>query len=224
MEKTCINCKLEKNVELFVNKRNICKSCMKEYKKQHSLKNIEHLKEKRKKYYLENKNHILNKSAKYYEDNKEKKLEYQKKYSEDNKEKIAEYKSEYAKNNRKKINKYKSDYQNRRRKEDPIFMLKYSINRSINRSLRCKGLSKSKKTMDILGCSIEYFKKYLENMFIDNMSWENYGKVWDIDHKIPLITAESEEDVIKLNHYTNLQPLDSYINRNIKKDRLDFKL
>jgi hypothetical protein len=48
----------------------------------------------------------------------------------------------------------------------------------------------------------------------------NYG--WDIDHIIPVSSATSEEEVIKLNHYTNLQPLCSKINRNIKKDKLDF--
>jgi hypothetical protein len=45
----------------------------------------------------------------------------------------------------------------------------------------------------------------------------NYG--WDIDHIIPLAPAETEEDVIRLNHYTNLQPLCSYTNRYIKKDQ-----
>jgi hypothetical protein len=54
------------------------------------------------------------------------------------------------------------------------------------------------------------------------MNWENYGKIWDIDHIIPLASAINEQEVLKLNHYTNLQPLDSNINRNIKRDKLDF--
>ena len=44
----------------------------------------------------------------------------------------------------------------------------------------------------------------------------NYG--WDIDHIIPISSAITEEDIIRLNHYTNLQPLCAYINRVIKKD------
>lgn len=44
----------------------------------------------------------------------------------------------------------------------------------------------------------------------------NYG--WDIDHIKPLITGLTEDDIIKLNHYTNLQPLCSYVNRKIKRD------
>jgi hypothetical protein len=57
------------------------------------------------------------------------------------------------------------------------------------------------------------------------MSWENYGKYngqenfgWDLDHIVEVGSAKTEEDVIKLNHYTNFQPLDSYINRVIKRN------
>jgi hypothetical protein len=58
------------------------------------------------------------------------------------------------------------------------------------------------------------------------MNWENRGLFngklkygWDIDHIIPLASAKNEEDLIKLSHYTNLQPLCGYTNRYIKKDK-----
>ena len=38
------------------------------------------------------------------------------------------------------------------------------------------------------------------------MSWDNYGE-WHIDHIIPLASATTEEGVLKLYHYSNLQPL-----------------
>ena len=67
--------------------------------------------------------------------------------------------------------------------------------------------------------------KYLESKFEDWMNCENYGLYngelnygWDIDHKIPLSSGKTEEKIIELNHYTNLQPLCSKINRDIKKD------
>jgi hypothetical protein len=101
-------------------------------------------------------------------------------------------------------------------------MLKHSLNRAIRRSLKCKGLSKSKRSIEILGCTVEFFKVYIEERFIGDMSWENYGTNWDIDHIIPLSTAITEDMVLELNHYTNLQPLDSYTNRYIKRDKLDF--
>ena len=59
------------------------------------------------------------------------------------------------------------------------------------------------------------------------MNWDNYGKYngqtdfgWDIDHIIPLDTAQTIEEIIKLNHHTNLQPLCSKVNRDIKRNKI----
>lgn len=41
------------------------------------------------------------------------------------------------------------------------------------------------------------------------MSWNNYGIYWHIDHIIPLASAKNIEELYKLNHYTNLQPLEA---------------
>jgi hypothetical protein len=46
------------------------------------------------------------------------------------------------------------------------------------------------------------------------MSWDNYGK-WHIDHIIPLSSANNEDEVYKLCHHTNLQPL--WAEDNLKK-------
>ena len=48
------------------------------------------------------------------------------------------------------------------------------------------------------------------------MSWENQGK-WHLDHIIPISSAKTEEDVIRLNHYTNFQPL--WAEDNFKKGK-----
>lgn len=59
------------------------------------------------------------------------------------------------------------------------------------------------------------------------MNWENYGLYngtegygWDIDHIIPTSSGITEDDIIKLNHYLNLRPLCSKINRDIKRDNV----
>ena len=84
---------------------------------------------------------------------------------------------------------------------------------------------------DGLKSSCKECRNYLESKFEDWMTWENYGKYdgspksgWDIDHKIPLSSVNSEEGLISLNHYTNLQPLCGYINRNIKKDKIYYEM
>jgi hypothetical protein len=71
-----------------------------------------------------------------------------------------------------------------------------------------KTFNKKNKTYDIIGCSPIELKTHLESLFLDGMSWENHGVGgWHIDHIMPLSTAKTEEDVYKLSHYTNLQPL-----------------
>lgn len=119
---------------------------------------------------------------------------------------------------------------NERRKNDPLFRLYKMISSRIYHSLKEKGYTKDSKTQKILGCSFEDFKKHIEDQFEPWMNWENHGKriisernvSWDLDHIIPISSATTEEEVIKLNHYTNFQPLCSYINQYIKRDRLDF--
>jgi hypothetical protein len=69
-----------------------------------------------------------------------------------------------------------------------------------------KGYTKKSKTHEILGIDWMGLKEHMERQFIGGMNWENRDQ-WHIDHIIPLATAQCEDDIIKLNHYTNLQPL-----------------
>ena len=72
------------------------------------------------------------------------------------------------------------------------------------------------KTFIIIGCIPEYLKEHIENQFTDGMCWENYGLYgWHIDHIIPLSSANTEDEIYKLCHYTNLQPL--WAEENMKK-------
>ena len=68
------------------------------------------------------------------------------------------------------------------------------------------GYTKISRTHEILDCSFEFFKKYIEDQFIEGMTWENHGD-WHLDHKIPISWSKTEADVIKLNHFSNFQPL-----------------
>jgi hypothetical protein len=104
-----------------------------------------------------------------------------------------------------------------------------NINRNIRRSFKKKGIVKSKTICEILGCSYQDFKIYIESKFETWMNWNNYGLYngqlnhgWDLDHIVPKSIAKTEEDILKLNHYTNFRPLCSKTNRDIKKNKLDF--
>ena len=64
------------------------------------------------------------------------------------------------------------------------------------------------------------------------MTWENHGNwngipselntAWDIDHITPTSSAKTEEELLKLNHYSNLQPLCSYTNRIMKRNKINY--
>ena len=82
-------------------------------------------------------------------------------------------------------------------------------------------ITKTNKTFDIIGCAPQFLKEYLEKQFSEGMSWDNYGFYgWHIDHKIPLSSADNEEDIYKLCNYTNLQPL--WATDNLKKSNKIF--
>jgi hypothetical protein len=192
------------------------------------------------KYYESNKTIILEKQKEYYFDNREQKIQKSKEYYEANKIKIKEYKSNYRKKNKLKIldknkqyyinNKEKLiidsvNYKRKRREIDTNFKLKENISTLIRNSMRNKNFKKNSKTTNILGCTIQEFKLHLESKFESWMNWSNYGLYnggmnhgWDIDHIKPLSSAKTEEEIIRLNHYTNLKPLCSYTNRYIKRD------
>lgn len=81
-----------------------------------------------------------------------------------------------------------------------------SIRYLIYISIKKQGYTKRSRTYKILGCTYEEFKIHLENQFTDGMTWENQGE-WHLDHIYPVSLAKNEEELIKLNHYTNFQPL-----------------
>jgi hypothetical protein len=94
-----------------------------------------------------------------------------------------------------------------RRKNEPIFKLKSLIRSRVWNFLNYNNITKRNKTFYIVGCSPEFLKEYLENQFTKGMSWELMGSHIHIDHIIPLSSAKTKEEVYKLFHYTNLQPL-----------------
>lgn len=145
-----------------------------------------------------------------------------------NSKKVKDYNKKYTIENKLILNEYKNEWFNNKMRTDSLFKLRKNIKVSIKDSFRKNRYNKNSRTHDILGCSFEELKTYLESKFEYWMNWDNHGLYngkfnygWDIDHIIPISSGKTEEDIFRLNHYTNLQPLCSYINRDIKKDKLD---
>jgi hypothetical protein len=166
-----------------------CKSCRKEY----SVLNYNRFKERNSVYKSESR-----------KNNPEKFAEREKTYRLNNPNKVKLRRKTYYENNKEKQFKYVRE----RSKTDPIFKLGNNMRRRINIFFTLNNITKKNKTFDIIGCSPEFLKGYLEQKFTEGMSWENHGLYgWHIDHMIPLSSAKTEEEVYRLCYYTNLQPL-----------------
>lgn len=189
-KKICSKCKIEKNINDFgkdSTRKNglsyLCKEC------------------------------LIIKSNDYRKKNKTKVLTYYSEYRKNNKEKMKISRKKYIIENKEKITKYRTYYSNKKRKESDIVRLTENIRRRINHIFTVKKFNKKNKTFEILGCSIDELLNHLEKQFKDGMSWENHGmEGWHVDHIIPLSSANTEEEIYKLCHYSNLQPLWSHEN------------
>ena len=97
----------------------------------------------------------------------------------------------------------------------PLYKMKVTLRHRIQRFFQNQKRSGSRfkknlKSFELIGCDAAFAFQYLELQFLLGMTWDNHGNKsgqWSIDHKIPLATAQTEEELIGLFHYTNLQPL-----------------
>jgi hypothetical protein len=186
--------------------------------------------------YLKNRESRLQAQKEHYAANRDARIEYNKKYVELNAERIREQRkqyrlrnaelrkqamkewynknTEYAKaaakvyreENRERLTVAAKTYRKERRVADPVYDLTIRIRTLINVKLRSKGYTKRSRACEILGCSYEDFVRHIESQFVDGMSWQNRDQ-WHIDHKVPIASAVTEDDVIRLNHFTNLRPM-----------------
>jgi hypothetical protein len=165
--------------------------------------------------------------AKYYQKNKDKlqsvNKENKAEWYKNNSDKVKEYNKAYRSENKIKERKQQAD----RYASDDLYKLSCNVRCLINDSTRRKKFTKQSKTADILGCTWEQFKQHIESQFEPWMTWDNRGgkvvvgpnMTWDLDHIIPISSAVTEDDVKRLNHYTNFQPLCSYQNRFVKRNK-----
>lgn len=147
------------------------------------------------------------------ENRKKKKAEKDKRYRIKYSEVLKIKKKNYFQQNKKAINAkvLKS------LKEKPQNRMAHAIRNRMRRALR--GKIKPTSTIKCLGCSLPEFIDYISSKFTINMSFENYGKYWHLDHIKPLVLFDLEnlEEYSRACHYTNYQPLEAI--ENFRKNR-----
>lgn len=203
--KICSKCKQEKNIWEFGYSKSskdgllyCCKKCNNERGKNYVKENYQKTLETHRKWTAKNPEWVYNRHKKWREENPEKVKEIRKNWLEKNPEKRKEYRKNYKPR--------KQEQRKERRDNDPVFNLINRVRSRIWKYTKLMSITKKNKTFDIVGCTPEFLKKHLESQFIDGMSWDRRSE-WHIDHIIPLSSAKTEEELYKLCHYSNLQPL-----------------
>lgn len=142
----------------------------------------------------------------YSSNNKEKIKEYKKKYDTENKDKKTIHSREWKRKNKDRINKERKE----RRKTNIHIKFAHCFQSRIRFAMKASGNTKSASTMELIGCTAEFFKKYIESKFTKGMTYENHGNGgWHIDHILPIASfdlSDPEQQKICF-HYTNMQPL-----------------
>ena len=221
-KKICKSCNIEKQIDLFWNnkrrkdgKETNCIDCIKAKnntpeKKVLNAKWNKEWREKNPEY-----------MAEYGKTEKSK--EYHKQYYKENKEIYIKRHYEWQNANpiraniaRKAYNEKNKEWKKNRRIENITYKLKENVSRRIRyelNTLLVKG--KNQHTIEYLGCNIEYLKSYLEGHFEIGMNWNNYGKMWHIDHIIPCASWNFENIFQSMCcwNYRNLQPMWALANK-----------
>lgn len=196
------------------------KDKLREYRKDYYEKNRTAIRKKQREYYIANSEHIKDTVKAYSDNNKERIRERRRKNLVENGDAIREKRRAYWRKHAEEFKiaskiyrekpenkKKRAVYVKNRKKTDPKFCTEIRIRGLIGSALRRRGYNKHTNTYKIIGCNYDDLWEHLKK------TWEkNYGKLWDgepyhIDHITPLATAKTEDDVIRLFHYTNLQLL-----------------
>ena len=74
--------------------------------------------------------------------------------------------------------------------------------------------SEKGRLLRLLGCSTADLVAHLERQFKSGMTWENRGRVWHVDHILPLSSFNLADDaeLARACHFSNLRPLFAFDN------------
>jgi hypothetical protein len=223
--KTCSKCCISKLIDEYYKKGKICKECFKKNKNESIKKSKEKHKsldenkicvvcnqEKHISMYdfrrVQCKECVKITRNKYLERTKDKRAEYAKKYRLEHPEHVAkslEKTKEYNKLHRKEI----TEKEKIRRYNDPDFKLKKMLRDNVYSALKRNKNQKNDFTMNLLGCDIIFFRKWIESQFTSEMSWNNHATFWQLDHIKPIYSFDLKipEQQKECFNWKNHQPL-----------------
>lgn len=227
--KNCILCKEEKSIKEYRSRiknkfHDICKRCRRNesnrlyYEKNRNIK-LKYCKER----YYNNKEHVLRINKNWVSKNKEKYDNAIKNWKINNQNKVKKASKDYYERN--KNDKDWKEQKNRRIRERKKYDINFKIGElcktDIYNALKRQNLKKKEKCNELLGCTIVFYKKWIEFQFNENMNWNNWGIYWEIDHVTPKASfnLKIKKERYKCFNWKNTRPLKKELN-NKKKDKI----
>lgn len=190
-EKVCRRCGNSVPVETFKYGKSSCYPCQKEMSREWKIRNRERV------------------------------LQYCREWKAQHKDMVSEYNREYQTKNREVIQLRSSKYHTERAKTDFGFKLAKTLRTSLRYLVKYGNLRKGRSALQLLGCSMEFLQMWFKFNFETDMSFDNHGTVWHIDHTIPVskfdLTVDENSQLCF--HWTNLKPMRAKDNLR-KKNRL----
>ncbi len=244
-EKTCTKCnqikqKTQFNIALTKSTglSSHCKDCieiytqnnkekLKIYKKEHREKNIDKILKRDREYYYKNKQRIQERNKQYKKDHPEvyksdKTRETKRIYCYKNRERIKQQLQARKAKNPELYRRRFNETMRKHRKNNPQAILAIRVRNNLRLTLKENNIIKFDSTENILGCSFEFFKKYIESLFTEGMTWDLLMQSQiELDHKIPLCSVDLTlpQNLRMVCHYTNIRP--SWERDNNYKAKLD---
>lgn len=110
---------------------------------------------------------------------------------------------------REKIIKQTNQYKKDRMKVDPAFKMQRKLGSRIYQAFKSQNKKKNERSMKYIGCTSSFLKEWLESQFTEEMTHENYGSYWHIDHVKPCSSFDlsKEDEIAECFNWRNLQPL-----------------
>jgi hypothetical protein len=158
----------------------------------------------------------------YKKNNKAHVNEYTRNWKQENNEHVKEYNHNYFVDNSVQIQARTAKNHARYRKENPQFRFAMSLRKRIRTMIK----KKSDNSMNLIGCSAEFFVRWIEYQSVGSgFNLDNYGVLWQLDHVVPCCNYDLEKEVHQLLcfHWSNHQPLGCIENAS-KNNKIDLEM
>ncbi len=112
-------------------------------------------------------------------------------------------------NNRDYYREYYSEYERERKESDPAFRILKNLRGLLRHYLKSRNDIDPDIVRGLVSCTQPELRLHVESQFDPEMTWDNYGIAWEIDHikpccKFNLLEADERRLCFR---FTNLQPL-----------------